>query len=171
MPSVWWSPGVSVTTEMKPGHAIAPFAGDPILPEEPIEPFTFTLKSVSRGRRGTAGVLPLRGSAHPHTLSHWPGGRRRGRISTLFSLRNALRGHFPTTAVPMAPSGSHIFPLQPCLLLQPKSKCSKPRIPSSFLVRYCHKGTVDRKLASSQSGGERMGQGGCVRLYLHLVVA
>lgn len=123
---------MSVTAEMKPGHATAPSAGNPILPElrgalhlhsEEEE----CQQGKDRHCRGAASQW-LCSSPHPISMAR---GQIAGQALNPLLSAGCSHSHLATKPVPMAPSGSHIFPLQPCLLLQPKSKCSKPMFPSS----------------------------------------
>lgn len=124
MSSVWWSPGVSVNAEMKPGHAITPFAGDPILPEEPHRALHLHSEECQQGKERHCGGATSQGlcsSPHPISLAR---GQAAGQDlnpllsagCSLWSLSNKScphgpiwESHIPNTALPSPPTQVQMF--------------------------------------------------------------
>ena len=124
MPRVWWSPGVSVTAEMKPGHAIAPFAGDPILPEEPRRALHLHSEESQQGKERHCGGAASQGlCSPPHPISLARGQAAGQDLNPLlsagcspwsFSNKSCphgpiLESHIPTTALPSPPTQVQMF--------------------------------------------------------------
>lgn len=138
---VWWSPGVSVTAEMKPGHATAPSAGNPILPElRGALHLHSQEEECQQAKDRHCGVPPLSGSAHLHTLSQWPGGRQQGRISTLFSLQDALIVIFQQNLSPRPHLGVTYSHYSLVFSSNPSPNVQNQRF--HHQGSYSHKGTV-----------------------------